>query len=177
MRERLRELDIRLTELADYLQISRPTLYKFIEYYENERYRPIEKSVLSLFRYIEDTPDIGKKNVMSFIIQNISNVTDGKNNDIIRTFTEYVKNPGVSKEKIIFINNVIKTSRMDELIQFFNKYFELMKKRSLTDDEQLQLNYFTRFKDQLIENETMLIQRSKTKRISKEDEYNENTEE
>ena len=34
LRERLKNMEIKITELADYLQISRPTMYKFIEYYD-----------------------------------------------------------------------------------------------------------------------------------------------
>jgi hypothetical protein len=152
MREKLRELDIRLTELADYLQISRPTLYKFIEYYENERYKRIDKGVLSLFRYIDDTPDIGKKNVMGFIIQNISNMTDGKDESLIRIVTEYLDCPNVSEEKITFIKNVIKTDRLDDLIPFMNVYVSLLRKKSPTKEERLRLNEFIRFRDEIITN-------------------------
>lgn len=31
LKERLKEIDLRIAELADYLQISRPTMYKFID--------------------------------------------------------------------------------------------------------------------------------------------------
>jgi len=147
VREKLRELNIRLTELADYLQISRPTLYKFIENYENERYRSIDKGVLSLFRYIDDTPDIGKKNVMSFIIENISNVADGKDKELIRIVTEYLKSD-VSEEKIIFIKNVIKTDRLDVMIPYLNECITMLRKKSLTEEERKKLNSFIRFRDE-----------------------------
>jgi hypothetical protein len=160
MREKLRELDIRLTELADYLQISRPTLYKFIEYYENERYRPIDKGILDLFRYIDDTPGIGKKNVMGFIIQNLSNMTDSKDKALIRIVTEYLDGPDVSEDKVTFVKNVIKTNRLDDLIPYLNIYVSLSGKRSLTDEEQGQIDEFMRFKEKMITNMTASAKRS-----------------
>ena len=52
LEDRLKELDIKKTELANYLDISRPTMYKFIESYDNGEFETINKKVLKLFDYI-----------------------------------------------------------------------------------------------------------------------------
>ena len=46
LKERLKDMDIRITELAEYLQVSRPTMYKFIDYYEEHSFDLINKKVL-----------------------------------------------------------------------------------------------------------------------------------
>ena len=34
LRDKMREIDLRLVDLAQFLELSRPTVYKFIDYYE-----------------------------------------------------------------------------------------------------------------------------------------------
>ena len=54
MKERLKEMELKITELSDYLQISRPTMYKFIEAYDTGDNSIINKNVLKLFKYIDE---------------------------------------------------------------------------------------------------------------------------
>ena len=61
IRERLKEIDFKLTDLAEYLKISRPTLYKFIDLYDKKDYQSINNHVLSLLKYIDENPLVGKK--------------------------------------------------------------------------------------------------------------------
>ena len=154
MREKLRELDIRLTELAEYLQISRPTLYKFIDMYDNKRYRSIDKDVLGLFKYIDETPDIGKKNVMSFIIHNITRANDGAERDLIQIVTKYLSESDPPKEKIDFIKNVIRTDGLDGVIPYLNTCLILLKKKVLSDEDRIQLRKFVLFRDEVMTNKT-----------------------
>ena len=81
MREKLKELNIRITELSDYTSLSRPTLYKFLGFYEKGRYKNINDNVLRLFKYIDGTPNIGKANVIAYIVNNLdvtSEVAEGE---------------------------------------------------------------------------------------------------
>ena len=41
IREQLKEKDIKITELADYLGITRPTLYKFIDIFDDGKIKGI----------------------------------------------------------------------------------------------------------------------------------------
>ena len=53
IKKRLKDLEIKITELADYLQLSRTTLYKFIDSYDAKNRKEVNSSVLKLFDYIE----------------------------------------------------------------------------------------------------------------------------
>jgi len=68
VRERLKELQLRLTELSEYLTISRPTLYKFVEYYDTGQREMIKNPmVLKLFDFITKNKNLGKKEIVSYI--------------------------------------------------------------------------------------------------------------
>ncbi|MFW5890999.1 MAG: hypothetical protein ACOCUI_02170 [bacterium] len=69
MKEKFKKLNLRLTELANYLDVSRPTLYKYIEEYENRRYKNIDASILDVFRFIKKKSTISKLQVINFIIE------------------------------------------------------------------------------------------------------------
>jgi hypothetical protein len=49
---KLHSLTIRLTELASIINISRPTLYKYLEAYEKGSYRNLQIKVKELFDFI-----------------------------------------------------------------------------------------------------------------------------
>ena len=71
VREKLRENNIRLVELANYLNISRPTMYKYLELYENREYSKIDKITFDLFSYIDTESDLTKPSLMNYLLQNI----------------------------------------------------------------------------------------------------------
>jgi hypothetical protein len=77
IRNALRDMQLRLTELEEYLNISRPTLYKFVEYYENNNEQLINPIVKDLFDYISQNKEITKKEVVSYIA-NIGKEEDSK---------------------------------------------------------------------------------------------------
>ena len=54
IKDSLKKLNIKITELADYLKISRPTMYKFIELYDSNKYEDITKNVKKLFDFIKN---------------------------------------------------------------------------------------------------------------------------
>lgn len=69
MKEKLKNLQLRLTELAEYLGISRPTLYKYLEAYEEKKYKQVEMQTLAVFRFINKTSTISKLQVFNYIVQ------------------------------------------------------------------------------------------------------------
>lgn len=68
MKEKLNSLNMRLTELAHYLNLSRPTLYKYIDEYENRKYKDIDKRTRQVFDFIRKKSTISKIAVIDFII-------------------------------------------------------------------------------------------------------------
>ena len=66
---KIKKLDIRLTEIATYLNYSRPSIYKFLEDYQNTRFAGLPHIVKETFDFIVKTSTINKLSVIEFIIQ------------------------------------------------------------------------------------------------------------
>ena len=141
LRNRLKEIDLRITELADYLQVSRPTMYKFIEYFEQEEFDLINKKVLKLFNYIKENELVGKKNVVNYILTNLVELKDLGNkeeNNVLSNIKKYiVANPG--SKKSIFIELISTKDIYDKLIYYLVDINSLLKKKKLTDEEKEKL--------------------------------------
>ncbi len=137
LEERLKELDIKKTELANYLDISRPTMYKFIEYYETGQFDNINKKVLKLFDYITNNNLIGKNNVINYILTNIADVKELEVKEETALFKEirrYVLN-NPDSEKSQFLELACKKTNYDLVIHYLMDITPLLKKKTLTDEE------------------------------------------
>lgn len=151
MQDRLKFLNIRITELSDYLQISRPTLYKYMDLYEKGNRDDLNPGLLSFFDYINNTPSIGKKNVISYIINNnplsVDENIESKEETIRSLFGTFEKSRGYSDEKARFIINVIENSMLDDVIPYLNKCHDVYSKKGLNDSDYSLLSSFVLFKD------------------------------
>lgn len=67
MKDKLQKLNIRLTELAAFIGVSRPTLYKYLNEYETNQYKNIDHDIVLLFDYIMKSTTFSKLQVMEFI--------------------------------------------------------------------------------------------------------------
>lgn len=83
IREILKEKDIKITELADYLGITRPTLYKFIDIFDSGNRKGIDSKTLKVFLFIDKHPLRSKAQIVSYIINltNESSPNDESNNE------------------------------------------------------------------------------------------------
>ena len=137
LRDKLRDMDLKITELAEYLKITRPTLYKFIEDYDNNNRGPINKNVLKLFDYINNNNLVGKKTVLSFIFNNFvieKEMSSCEDINRINKIKKYVTE-NISTEKTKFIELIISKTDYDLVIQYLNNIYPLLRKRKLTDEE------------------------------------------
>jgi hypothetical protein len=137
IKERLKELDIKITELANYLQISRPTMYKFIDSYDSGKKSEVSNSVLKLFDYIEESELIAKKNVINYILNTMVTISENDEsevNEIMSIIREYISSNSNS-EKTQFITKIITTTQFDTVIHYLIEISPLLKKRKLTDSE------------------------------------------
>ena len=144
IKERLKELDIKITELANYLQLSRPTVYKFIELYDNNDKAEINKSICDLFDYIEENELIGKNNVINYIINKMSLVKNSDNeniNSLISDIKDYIFSNQES-EKTQLIKKIINTSQYDLLIHYFFDITSISKKRKRSELDLKKLNMY-----------------------------------
>lgn len=141
IRSRLKELEIKITELADYLQISRPTMYKFIELYDAGKKKEINVSVKKLFDYIEQNSLLGKRNVINYILTEMSTVKDVESdevNDVIKIIKNYVSN-NLNSEKTQFIIKCTTESQYDMAIHYLIEIASLLKKKKLNQEEKTKL--------------------------------------
>ena len=152
LRDRLKSMDLKITELADYLQISRPTMYKFIEYYDSQEFDLINKNVLKLFNYINEHELIGKKNVINYILTKLTDVKemgDSDDIDVIKIIKKYIiSNPESKKSQ--FLITCATRDDFDDVISYLVKITPLLKKRKLTNEEQLLLEPFINFKKEIL---------------------------
>ena len=137
MKERLKEMELKITELSDYLQISRPTMYKFIESYDNGDVSTINKHVLKLFKYIDENPLIGKKTVVSYILNNLVEEKELGNTTENRLFNQIKRyilaNPESAKSQ--FIGVIVQKTDFDDVITYLLKVYPLLRKRKLSEEE------------------------------------------
>lgn len=128
---------MKITELADYLQVSRPTMYKFIDAYDNNRKDEVSKPALRVFDYIESDDMIGKRNVISFILNNLAEIDEtdsGEVNEVVNAVKLYVSSNQKS-EKTQFIRKSISSTEFDIIIHYLMDIESLFGKNNLTEEE------------------------------------------
>lgn len=147
LREKLKDMDLGITELANYLQVSRPTIYKFIDYYEVGRFDEINNKILKLFNYIVENELAGKKNVINYILNNLVEVKDVGGNDegdLIKAIKKYIiSNPESKKSK--FFKICTQKDVFDELIFYLVDINEIVKKRKISNEELLLIEPYKEF--------------------------------
>ena len=151
LRERIKQMDLKVTELSDYLQISRPTMYKFIEYYDEQNFDLINRKVLKLFNYISENEFIGKKTVISYILNNLVELKPvGEKNDVAvinKLRKNIVENPESKKSK--FLEMCVTTTFFDELINYLPDIADISKKRKKSLGEQELLDAYREFVEKI----------------------------
>lgn len=151
LRERLKAMELKITELADYLQVSRPTMYKFIEYYDNAEFDLINKKVLKLFNYINEHELVGKKSVINYILTNLVDVKDVGDDDeldIIKKIKKYIISNPESKKSQFLVTCATKDT-FDDVIYYLVSIQGLLNKRKLSEEEQELLQPYLELKEKI----------------------------
>ncbi len=151
LRERLKNMELRITELADYLQVSRPTMYKFIDYYENAEFELINKKVLKLFNYIKENELVGKKNVINYILTNLTEIKelgDSGELEVIKKIKKFIISNPESKKSQFYVLSA-STEIYDDVIVYLVRIHSLLKKRKVTDEDKHLLQPYLDFKKEL----------------------------
>ena len=131
LRDRLRELGIKIVDLANMLDISRPTLYKHIESYENDMLDNLDSSYIALFNYITQNEFINAKNVFIYITQNILRL---KERDLQGSMAMGRVAITGNAQKDAFITLLLESNRFDDLLGYFISCYELLEKDTLSDE-------------------------------------------
>ena len=135
MKDRMRDLNIKMTELSEYLKVSRPTLYKYIESYESGDLNSIPDKVVSIFKLIDD-PNSTKEQVVSFVISAFSGTETSDTRDTVR---RYLNDPSASSDKIEMMYRLSTSDSLDPLIPYLNNCMEILSKGSVDEEETYQL--------------------------------------
>ena len=134
LKEKIKELDIRIMDLAKYMEMSRPTIYKYIEMYETGHRNEIESKVLTVFEYIDNNENIGKTNVIKFILENISkieeNISETEKKKI--QIRNLLKHQNKTKEDFIYL--ISEDNFFDPILDYLIKCKNIADKK-ITDEE------------------------------------------
>ena len=135
MKARMRELNIKMTELSEYIKVSRPTLYKYIESYESGDLESIPGRVVSLFRMM-DRPEVTKEQVIASIISTFREDEGTETGEAVR---RYVSDPSSSPSKIEFLEKVASTDCLDSIIPYLNDCIDILSGDTIDDDQAYQV--------------------------------------
>ena len=146
IKDRLKELDIKITELANYLALSRPTMYKFIEMYDSGNKKELTNSIYNLFDYIITNELIDKKNVINYILTNMVVLNDTENdsdNKLVKDVAHCLKSAADNQKKKI-IEYITKTDDLDDLLYFIIDCSISSKKKKQSKKDETKTNQLKR---------------------------------
>lgn len=149
LRERLKEMELRITELADYLQVSRPTMYKFIDCYDLGKFGAINKDVLRLFNYITENELAGKKSVINYILSELNaiQITDTDNETVKAVKNYLLANP--ESKKSMFIAECFLNEEFNDVICYLASISRLLKKQRLTAADKVKMQPYYNLKKEI----------------------------
>lgn len=128
LRDKLRDSNIKITELSYYLGVSRPTLYNFLDMYINKDYSSLEKKVFDVFKFIDDSKNLTSPILVNYMISKkvSDNVSIIREIDQVEEELRRLKQSELMKDKIKynFIENVITTNKVDFIIEDLIDFIE-----------------------------------------------------
>lgn len=137
IRDRLKQIELKISDLANYLQVSRPTLYKYIESYDSKDFSSVNDKVVKLFNYIEKNPLAGKKTVVNFILTTLVTENEfgsAEDNAVFSKIKKYlIENPDSTKTQ--FIKMFVQKSDFDEVAEYLLEIQPLLRNRAPTQEE------------------------------------------
>ncbi len=139
---------ITLTDLADYLKVSRPTLYKLIDNYDKGIFDGLDKKHIELFNYINDNSPITKKHVLNFIVQNQIITVENENSESLSSLVgRYEYTGSIDEEKAELIKNILVSKNIGPFVSLVNRYCFLSSKTELSEEEQKEMLLYNYLKD------------------------------
>ncbi|MBQ9292242.1 MAG: hypothetical protein IJ211_03100 [Campylobacter sp.] len=130
--ERLKNIGFHLIDLAEFLKISRPTLYKFINLYEIGQKDNIDGKILKFFDLVCNNENITKIEAMAFVLNNTILVEAPK--DRVAHIGKLLKKE--NKVKIDFIDKISKSDIFDPILEYLLECEKICsKKRTLSKND------------------------------------------
>ena len=149
MKERLRELGIKTTELSDYMRISRPSLYKYMELYEAKDTSAIPEKVLRTFRYIDRYKSLTKEQIVVFVICEFSDINNSDKKEAIR---RYLLLHGPNDAKIGLMYALISTDSLDGLVPYLTESAAILEEPEIVESDLYKVSRLVNLKSDLMKN-------------------------
>ena len=152
LRDRLKNMDLRITELSNYLRVSRPTMYKYIEYYDSAKFDLINKDTLALFNYIAENELVGKRNVITYILTNTLGLQGQEEKtelyavNAIRNLL--INNPESKRSR--FITDCFLNDMFNDVICYLSDVSLLMQKKRLSDKEKKKIEPYKNLQKEIL---------------------------
>lgn len=141
IRKKLKDLGIRLTEMSEYFNISRPTLYKYIENFESGNIEQIPNSIRNVFLYTMQKTVISKKEVINYIINLFVRDLIFNEQDLLLNEVHEKLKKSASNETLKFILNWLDHPEYTKFMINFNAFERLLKSKSNIDKQIVEDNY------------------------------------
>lgn len=145
-------MGFRLTELADILRISRPTLYRYIELYESGDYDGIRGDILMLFGFISSNPSASKRDVMQYMVSNIGFLDEGKPDGRIDTIAEVIGRTGCSRQKLDLILAIVNGDVLDPVVPYLLECVRVLNKGTFSEEDMALVGKFVLFRQSVLSN-------------------------
>lgn len=133
LRDKMREIDLRLVDLAQFLELSRPTVYKFIDYYETGQRDRLEPKILRLFDFISQASS--KASVMGYVIENIVKPKEQTPQDREHQIANLLKKE--NKVKIEFINKIAESQVFDPILDYLLQYEMILAQGKALEEQEI----------------------------------------
>ncbi len=137
LKRRLSDLHLGITELSEYIHISRPTLYKFISLYDSNNKKDVPNNITKLFDFIMKNELIGKNNVINYIFNEILLIRKN-DNELINQLVFFDKN----SKKYKFIEHIVSHNNMDSIVYFLVDIINISSKTKRSDSEKKKLDIY-----------------------------------
>ena len=147
MKERLHDLGIKTTELSQFMKISRPSLYKYIELYESKDYKIIPEKVLRVFKYIDKYKNITKEQVITYTISEFSELNTSDKKETIRNFL-IAKGTGNPKIELMYL--LVTTESLDDIVQYLVNAARLLDEGDLDESALQQVSRLVNLKSDIM---------------------------
>lgn len=142
-------MDLRLTDIAGYIGVSRPTLYRYLGLYESGSRSQIPKEVLNLFRYIDRTKNVTHDMVMVYLVTNFAKCSAGGPKAEVQ---KYISEACDDDPKLLLMAALAHSDAADTVVPYLTECLDLLGKEELTDNERNQVARFLSFSERVSRN-------------------------
>ena len=149
MKEKLRDLGIKTTELSEFMKISRPSLYKYIELYESKEYKQIPEKVFRVFKYVDKYKNLTKEQIIAYTIGEFSDTETSDKKEAVRN---YLLNKGMNDSKIDLMYVLATTDSLDAVVQYLASAGKILDEGDLDDSKIYQVSRLVNLKHDIMTN-------------------------